>query len=361
VSRLKFRRPTPALLVATVALFVALGGGGALAATKLMIHTGNIANGAVTNHKLANGAVGLQKLNTHVRSALSKIGGRGIVGTQGPQGAQGPQGQAGPAGPAGATGAQGPQGQTGPQGQPGPQGQAGTNGTDGQDGQDGLNPAVAVDNIPAVTASGGATDPSNPAKNPDSGAPGDQGWYFTGLDSSGHSASLTDGGLELQGVGVDGPTTQGGIGVGKAFTNMPLSNLTALAYDWTVDTTNGGQAPCVHVSVTGLNADSHFGSGFANLVLNPFLNGQTALAGVQFHTDGFTAGAKWYSTTQPNISDPGGQNKPQAMSFFTTNNPNATITQISLDNCGTSNAAPASFDAIADGLLINGTRYDFGS
>ncbi|MGH2884247.1 MAG: hypothetical protein ACRDPA_16410 [Solirubrobacteraceae bacterium] len=64
MSRFKFHRPSPALAIALVALFVALGGS-AVAATTLLIHTKNIANGAVTNHKLANGAVGLAKLNTH--------------------------------------------------------------------------------------------------------------------------------------------------------------------------------------------------------------------------------------------------------------------------------------------------------
>jgi hypothetical protein len=132
---LSFRRPTPALLVAFVALFVALGGGGALAATKLIVHTHNIANGAVTNRKLGNGSVGLKKLNIHVRSALAKTGGRGVVGqpgptgpqgAEGPQGATGPQGPQGPKGDTGAQGAKGDTGPSGPQGGRGVQGPAGT-------------------------------------------------------------------------------------------------------------------------------------------------------------------------------------------------------------------------------------------
>lgn len=62
----KFRllRPSPALIVASVALFVALGGG-AYAAFKLpknSVSSKQIKNGAVVNSKIANGAVGAAKL-----------------------------------------------------------------------------------------------------------------------------------------------------------------------------------------------------------------------------------------------------------------------------------------------------------
>ncbi len=43
VSRLKDRMPSPALVVALVALFVAMSGS-AVAATMLIVHTGNIAS-----------------------------------------------------------------------------------------------------------------------------------------------------------------------------------------------------------------------------------------------------------------------------------------------------------------------------
>ena len=86
--------PSPALAVALVALFVALSGS-AVAATTLLVHTSNIANGAVTGRKIANGAVGVNKLARTVRAALAKAGEpRGVVG-----GAQGPGGpRARPAG-----------------------------------------------------------------------------------------------------------------------------------------------------------------------------------------------------------------------------------------------------------------------
>jgi Collagen triple helix repeat (20 copies) len=157
VSRFSFRRPSPALLVAFVALFVALGGGGALAASKLIVNTDNIANGAVTNHKLATGSIGLGKLNIHVRSALAKVGGRGIVGQQGPvgaQGAQGPQGATGAIGATGATGAQGAKGDTGATGAQGPKGDTGAAGAAGQQGPAGKSVAdettgVVYSNLPS--------------------------------------------------------------------------------------------------------------------------------------------------------------------------------------------------------------------
>jgi len=61
VSRFKDRLPSPAIVVALVALFVAMSGS-AVAATTLLVHTGNIANGAVTGSKIANGAVSMNKL-----------------------------------------------------------------------------------------------------------------------------------------------------------------------------------------------------------------------------------------------------------------------------------------------------------
>lgn len=96
VSRFKDRLPSPAIVVALVALFVAMSGS-AVAATTLLVHTGNIANGAVTGSKIANGAVSMNKLARTVRVALDRSGEpRGTVsGAQGPAGSQGPQGTPG--------------------------------------------------------------------------------------------------------------------------------------------------------------------------------------------------------------------------------------------------------------------------
>ncbi len=328
MSRLKDRLPSPALVVGLVALFVAMSGS-AVAATTLLVHTGNIANGAVTGDKIADGAVGINKLARTIRAALAEAGDPHGVVNQGPGG---------------------------PQGTPGQNGQ---NGQDGQNGRDGLNPAVPVVNVPSIAHSSGR----NP--NPDSGDPGDGGWYFSG-DGNGGSASLTNGELELDGPGIDANTWQGGIGIAKAFDNVPLRDLDALTYQWHVNEVNtvSSQAPTIHITVTGLTNDSKFGSGFANLVYNPTLNGiQTPAQSVLYQADGFAPNANWYSTTEKNISAPGGQDSPETLAAFVSNDPNAVISQISLDNGGTS-AGTGSFDAGADDLLLGfgntNTRYDFG-
>lgn len=108
--RLHLRRPSPALAVSCAALVLAAGGGSAVAATGVLgagaVHTRNIANHAVTSRKLANGSVGLAKLDEHARARL-KPGARGPAGPKGATGARGP---------AGATGATGMTGATGPSG-----------------------------------------------------------------------------------------------------------------------------------------------------------------------------------------------------------------------------------------------------
>jgi len=85
---LKRSLPSPAMIVACLALFIALGGTG-YAATHL---------------------------RSHGRHALSSKAKRG------PRGKRGPAGPAGPAGPQGAQGEKGVPGPVGPRGAPGPQG-----------------------------------------------------------------------------------------------------------------------------------------------------------------------------------------------------------------------------------------------
>ena len=362
MSRLRLSGGRIAVAISCVALFVGLGGGSALAhaVSNLMnghdiqAHTvGNkqLAKDAVKGSDLASGAVGSSKLSGSLLSQIAKHGKRGPVGPTGPQG---------PAGPKGATGAQGIQGLTGSTGAKGDTGSAGaTGGTgpSGPTGQSGSNPATEVVNVPSIASSSG----KNP--NPDSGDAGDGGWYFSG-DGSGGSASLAGGELVLTGSGVDGNTYQGGIGIAKAYDNVPLGNLNALNYQWHVDQLNGEQTPSIHVTVTGLTNNSHFPSGFSNLTLSPGLNGAAAVnEDEQYFTDGFAPNADWYSSAQRTAGD-GDINDPESLSYFVTNNPNAVITQISLDNGGSSNGS-GSFSAGADDLVIGFSgsgfsRYDFG-
>lgn len=90
--RKRIQRPSPALVVACIALFVALGGVGYAAAT---IGTSDIKNGAVTSKKIKNRTIVGKDIKQQTINAL-----RGQRGASGPAGPQGPTGATGPAGTA---------------------------------------------------------------------------------------------------------------------------------------------------------------------------------------------------------------------------------------------------------------------
>ena len=107
-------RLTYANVMATIAVFVALGGGayaalvprnsvGTAQLKKDAVRTSDIRNGAVTSAKVRNRSL----LASDFRDGQLPRGATGVAGAPGPAG---PAGPAGPQGPAGADGAQGPQG-----------------------------------------------------------------------------------------------------------------------------------------------------------------------------------------------------------------------------------------------------------
>lgn len=205
---------------------------------------------------------------------------------------------------------------------------------------------LAVVNVPAVTAG------------QHTGAPGDQGFFFSGVDAQG-SAQLAGGQLVLHGSDTDTTTQQATIGIAKAFSNVPLKQLDALSYQWHVDQLHGGQAPTVEITVSGMSNPS----GVSNLVYSPGLaggNGVTVSKSQQYQSDGLAPNAVWYAT---GASGAGSISRPEPLSFFVQNDPNAVITQITLGNGGTSGST-APFEAGADNLVIGFsgsrfTRYDF--
>ena len=102
--RMLLRRPSPAMVVACLALLVALGGTSVAAVTQLgrnTVDTPQLVNGAVTGAKVRNNAINSSKVAN--RSLLRSDFAPGQL----PAGPTGPQG---PAGPAGAAGAAGPPG-----------------------------------------------------------------------------------------------------------------------------------------------------------------------------------------------------------------------------------------------------------
>src|SRR4051812_3520804 len=102
------RWKNPTMVIAVLALFVALGGGAALAGK-------SISGKSIKNHSMP-----LNKLTNSAIHALS--------GKQGPQGSSGPSGPKGPSGPSGPSG---PKGASGPKGSPGPTGAVGPTGAAG--------------------------------------------------------------------------------------------------------------------------------------------------------------------------------------------------------------------------------------
>ena len=103
-----WRRPSPAMVVACLALLVALSGTGIAAATQVArnsVGTPQLKDSAVTNAKLRNNAVNSSKVAARSLLRSDFAPGQLPAGPIGPQGPAGPQGAAGPAGPAGVIGA----------------------------------------------------------------------------------------------------------------------------------------------------------------------------------------------------------------------------------------------------------------
>ena len=124
------RRPTPAMIVALVALFSSLAGG----ATAAKLLTGKqIANKSITGKDVKpRSLTGKHVKNRSLKAKDFKrgqlpAGEMGPEGPAGPAGAEGPAGSAGPEGDRGPIGATGPEGPEGPEGPQGPAGPAGGN------------------------------------------------------------------------------------------------------------------------------------------------------------------------------------------------------------------------------------------
>ena len=103
-----WRRPSPAMVVACIALLVALSGTGMAAATQLgrnSVGTPQLRDSAVTNPKIRNNAVNSAKVAARSLLRSDFAPGQLPAGPIGPQGPAGPTGPAGPAGPAGVIGA----------------------------------------------------------------------------------------------------------------------------------------------------------------------------------------------------------------------------------------------------------------
>jgi hypothetical protein len=103
------RRPSPAMVVACLALLVALGGTSIAAVNQLVprnsVGTAQLRNNAVTTQKVRNNAITGAKVRNRSLLRVDFAPGQLPAGPTGPQGPAGPAGAAGPAGPAGVIGA----------------------------------------------------------------------------------------------------------------------------------------------------------------------------------------------------------------------------------------------------------------
>jgi hypothetical protein len=159
-TRFLSRRPSPAMVVALLALVVALGG--TATAAGLLITGKQIKNGSVAGIDIKNntlrgadidesrlGAVRSAKYANEAGSAgnadtvdgIDSADLRGMKGDKGDPGAEGPRGEAGPRGEKGDLGPQGERGEPGLQGErgePGLRGEQGEPGLQGEQGEPGL-------------------------------------------------------------------------------------------------------------------------------------------------------------------------------------------------------------------------------
>jgi hypothetical protein len=102
-ARVRGRRPSAALIIGVVALFIALGGTA-------------VAAGVFSGTQIKRNSIPLNRLTSSARQTLSQpgpTGARGPAGAKGGNGARGQVGAKGDAGPQGAVGPQGPQGPIG--------------------------------------------------------------------------------------------------------------------------------------------------------------------------------------------------------------------------------------------------------
>jgi hypothetical protein len=103
------RRPSPAMVVACLALLVALGGTSVAAVSQLVprnsVGTAQIQFGAVTGAKIRNNTITSTKVRNRSLLSIDFARGQLPAGPTGPMGPAGPQGAPGPQGPVGVIGA----------------------------------------------------------------------------------------------------------------------------------------------------------------------------------------------------------------------------------------------------------------
>jgi hypothetical protein len=135
--RMLARRLSYANVVATLALFVALGGASyaAVQLPRASVGAPQLQRDAVSSEKVRDGSLAARDFSAAERARLRGArGAAGKTGRAGKAGLVGAVGPAGAAGPKGETGATGATGATGPRGEPGARGATGAQGPQGEPG-----------------------------------------------------------------------------------------------------------------------------------------------------------------------------------------------------------------------------------
>jgi hypothetical protein len=222
------KRLTYANVMATVAVFLALGGS-ATAATVLIsgrdVRDGSLTGADIKNRSLTRADLARSALV--VPSPRERQGKDGGPGPQGPVGARGPEGETGPAG---SRGERGPQGLPGEAGSRGADGAPGTVGPTGVPGAPGITVAAQTGNSPPPP------DPTKDEKSLDIALPTRARLlvYATDLDAHGTCRFVSGGpgecgstvGLYVDGIPVPGDTSVAASFHGGTGTAIMLSGIT---------------------------------------------------------------------------------------------------------------------------------------
>jgi hypothetical protein len=152
--------PSPAMVVALIALFVGLGGAAGAATT--IVTTQMLRDNSVTRAKIAVNSVNSAKIEDGSIQSKDLAGSiRGQRGATGPKGEQGETGNRGATGPKGETGEAGLRGPAGTNGANGTNGATGTNGVNGTDGANGADGADGADGVNGISTAKVATPTPN--------------------------------------------------------------------------------------------------------------------------------------------------------------------------------------------------------
>jgi Collagen triple helix repeat (20 copies) len=368
---------TKVTLACALTAFVAVAGGTAEATG--LIHTANIAKGAVTMNKLSPSV----KKMLSAKATPGKDGATGVSGLDGAKGPIGPNGIGGSTGAAGMRGTDGAQGLTGAPGDRGTTGDTGLAGAAGIDGETGAAGETGAPGAPGATGATGATGAAGTEGTP--GAPGADSNVIRPvtqatlngfvLAPNGDNGAATPNGTVSFAAAADATRGSGVLDMetltGKsvvaylpAAAGRLLSELTSFGYASKVITAaNNNSAYDVTAQIEVYRSSSTaFASGYTTVVFEPYMNGNQGTAG--WHRNDMVHGKVWSTKALP--SGNCSQALPCLFSQFVAENPLAIVLSAPKLRVGQNSGTPAN-DAghyQVDDLIYgfgNTLNYDLGA